>query len=181
MENLTEEEVEDGFFLKKSPFVREPENKKSDYKKQLSCCIQSVFAGVWVLRGRSGNLQTHLHYDIVGWSLVYLFLCSFVHLFTCLLVHLFICSIVHLFIVHLFIGSPEKFQPALSVFPTQSSWVLLSATWDPGAFLGDLQMCLWLSWGHLEVKVALQFATEITDIHHKHCELVLFTFSLLSW
>ena len=66
----------------KIPFCPwEPENKKSDYKKQLSCCKQSVFAGVWVLRGRSGNLQTHWYHDLFGCSLVHLFIFSFVHLF----------------------------------------------------------------------------------------------------
>ena len=74
----------------KIPFCPwEPENKKSDYKKQLSCCKQSVFAGVWVLRGRSGNLQTHWYHDLFGCSLVHLFTCSFVHFFICSLVHFF--------------------------------------------------------------------------------------------
>ena len=64
-----------------------------------------LFAGVWVLRGRSGNLQTHLHYDLVGCSLVHLFICSLVNFFISSFLHFFIYSFIHLFtcsFVHFF-------------------------------------------------------------------------------
>ena len=88
MENLTEEEVEDGFFLKISPFVRGSPRTKNLIIKNNFLVVNKVF--LQVFECSEGDLVIFKLIDIMTYLVV--------HLFTCSLVHLFIFSFVHLFI-----------------------------------------------------------------------------------
>ena len=84
-------------------------------------------------------------------------------------------------------------QTVVSTRPTRSSWVLSSSTSNPESgsqvessnkTISDISKqhkeFVNKKWKHdLKVKIALQLAAEVADVHHVHRELLLLTLLLL--